>query len=152
MGAAPGYLTTAEAASILYVETKKVSRAITRAPNLFPRTLKFKGRWSVAASDIHGIITALDWENGSDKAANAFWVNLLTGGIPNLDFWLDDHIVLDMSVLHRRVDYRSGCDCGQGFDRINPDDVDCERFNYLYEEGKTPPVYAFSPDIEEELV
>ena len=78
--------------------------------------------------------TALDWEDGSDKAANAFWVNFLTGGIPNLDFWLDDHIVhLDMGVLHRRVDYRSGCDCGLGFDRIDPDDVDCERFNYLYE-------------------
>ena len=149
---APGYMTTEHAARILYVEPDILRRAIRRAPNLFPRTLKFRNRWSVAASDIHGIITALDWENGSDKAANAFWVNLLTGGIPNLDFWLDDHIVLDMAILHRRVDYRSGCECGQGFDRISPDDVDCERFNYLYEEGKTPPVYAFSPDIEEELV
>ena len=149
---APGYMTTEHAARILYVEPDKIRHAIRRAPILFRRTLKFRGRWSVAASDLHGIIDALDWEDGSDKAANAFWVNLISGGIPNLDFWLDEHVHLDMGVLHRRVDYRSGCDCGQGFDRINPDDVDCERYNYLYEEGKTPPVYAFSPDIEEELV
>ena len=117
---APGYMTTEHAARILYVKPDKIRHAIRRAPILFRRTLKFRGRWSVAASDIHGIITALDWEDGSDKAANAFWVSLLTGGIPNLDFWLDDHIVLDMAILHRRVDYRSGCDCGLGFDRINP--------------------------------
>ena len=137
MGAAPGYLTTAEAASILYVKPDQVRRAIMRAPELFPRTLKFRNRWSVSAADIHSVINRLDWEDGTDKTANAVWVNLLTGGIPNIDFWLDDHIVLDMAILHRRVDYRSGCECGQGFDRINPEDVDCERFNYLYEPGKT---------------
>ena len=130
---APGYMTTEHAARILYVEPDKIRHAIRRAPILFRRTLKFRGRWSVAASDLHGIIDALDWEDGSDKAANAFWVNLISGGIPNLDFWLDDHIVLDMGVLHRRVDYRSGCDCGLGFDRIDPENIDCERFNYLYE-------------------
>ena len=142
---AAGRLTTAEVASILYVKPEQVRRAIWRAPNLFPRTLKFKGRWSVAASDIHRIITALDWEDGSDKAANAFWVNFLSGGIPNLDFWLDEHVHLDMAILHRRVDYRSGCECGQG---ITDDvDVDTERFNYLYEPGATTPVTPFSPEV-----
>ena len=142
---AAGRLTTAEAASILYVKPDIMRRAIWRAPNLFPRTLKFKGRWSLAASDIHRIINALDWEDGTDKAANAFWVNLLTGGIPNLDFWLSDHIVLDMAVLHRRVDYRSGCGCGQGIqDGV---DVDTERFNYLYEPGHSVPVTPFSPEV-----
>ena len=143
---AAGRLTTAEAASILYVKPDIMRRAIWRAPNLFPRTLKFKGRWSLAASDIHGIINALDWE-GDDReemAANAFWVNLLTGGIPNMDFWLDEHLHLDMDILHRRVDYRSGCGCGQGIqDGV---DVETERFNYLYEPGETTPVTPFSPE------
>ena len=145
MGASPGYLTTAEAASILYVKPDQVRRAVMRAPELFPRTLKFRNRWSVAAADIHSIINRLDWEDGSDKTANAFWIHTMTGGIPNIDFWLDEHVHLDMSVLHRRVDYRSGCDCGQG---IPPGfDVDTERFNYLYEPGHSVPVTPFSPEV-----
>ena len=143
---AAGRLTTAEVASILYVKPDQVRRAIWRAPELFPRTLKFKGRWSLSAADIHKIINALDWKNGTDKAANAVWVNLLTGGIPDLDFWLDEHIVhLDMAVLHRRVDYRSGCGCGQGI----PEGFDTatEKFNYLYEPGETTPVTPFSPEV-----
>ena len=143
---AAGFLTTDQAARILYVETAVVTRAIRRAPELFPRTLKFRGRWQVRAEDLHGIINALDWADGSDKAANAVWVNTLTGGIPNIDFWLDDHIVLDMATLHRRVDYRSGCRCGLGLDGIDPDLVETEKFNYLFEPGKTPGVAPFDPE------
>ena len=132
-----GYLTTAHTAEILYVKPAVVSKAIRRAPNLFPRTLKFGGRWAVAATDLHRIINALDWEDGSDRAANALWVNLLTGGIPDLDFWLNEHVRLRMSVLHRRVDYRSGCRCGLGLDDIDPDLAETEKFNYLHEPGKT---------------
>ena len=149
---APGYLSTAHAASILYVTAADIRKAITRAPNLFPRTLKFGGRWAVAAEDLHRIITALDWADGSDQAGNAFWIHFLTGGIPNLDFWLDDHIVLKMSILHRRVDYRSGCACGLGLDDIDADLVETERFNYLYEPGETVPVTPFDFELQEELV
>ena len=150
MDAPTGYLTTEHAANILYVKPDIIRRAIRRAPNLFPRTLKLGGRWSVSADDIHRIIKALDWEDGTDKTANAFWVSFLTGGIPNLDFWLDEHIVLDMATLHRRVDYRSGCECGLGFDTIDPADVDCERFNYLFEPGVTVPITPFDFQLEDD--
>lgn len=147
---APGYLTTAHAASILYVEPANIRRTIHRVPNIFRRTLKFGNRWAVAASDLHKIISTLDGDSREEMVANAAFFYIMTGGnIPDLDFWLDDHVHLKMSILHRRVDYRSGCECGQGLDDIDPDLVETEKFNYLFEPGVTVPVTPFDFELEE---
>ena len=147
---APGYMTTEHAANILYVKPDILRRAIRRAPNLFPTTLKFRNRWSVSAADIHRIISALDWEDGTDKASNAFWIHFLTGGIPNLDFWLDEHMHgWIWGCFTAGLITAPAVNAGRASPTASdPDDVDCERFNYLYEPGETTPVTPFSPEVK----
>ena len=116
---------------------------------MFPRTIRWSKRWKVAASDLHKILDNLEGADRQEEVANAFWINFLTGGVPDLDFWLNDHLSLDIAILHRRVDYLSGCKCGKGLDKIDPDNVATERFNYLFEPGVTEPVTPFSFELKE---